>query len=319
MKKELQSPMDFDNLIDLVLYFNSVGEKGCLKYLEQMRWGGTIACPHCGSCEKIYRYKDGVRFKCKDCKKGFTAKVGTCFESSKLPMIKWFMAMYLIGTHKKGISSHQLARDIKVTQKSSWFMLHRIREAMIQENSGEQLEGVVECDETFVGGKNINRHKHKKFKGAFGRSFKDKTPVAGILQQGGKVRAKVVKTTASEYIEPFVVQNVKAGSILISDEWRAYTKMHNWFDHYVVDHARRQYVTDAGMTTNTIEGFWTWIKKSINGIYHRVTPKHLQLYVNECVFRYNTRLLTEREKMNYLCSLVNFRTKYTTLINKLTL
>lgn len=168
-----RSPRNFDNLIDMVAYFND--DNNCRRYLIDWRWKGNISCPHCGNT-KIYEFSDGRRFKCAGCRQQFTGKVGTIFEDSKVPMKKWFVAIYLITAHKKGISSYQLARDLKVTQKTAWFMLHRIRFGLgLNTEPEEQLEGIIELDETFVGGKNKNRHKDKKVEQSQGRSFKDKT------------------------------------------------------------------------------------------------------------------------------------------------
>lgn len=307
----IKSPTEFDSLLEMVMYFKD--EKTCLKYVEQCMSdeNGVYRCPHCGT-DKIYRYKDGLLFKCSGCKNQFTAKVGTIFEGSKLPMIKWMMAIYLIGNHKKGISSYQLARDLKTTQKTGWFMLHRIRKAMEQDSV--MMDGIVEADETFIGGKNKNRHKNKKFKNAQGRSFQDKVAVMGLLQREGKVKTVVIGNTQGENIRRVVFGNVKTGSTLISDEWWAYRNMKEHYHHEVVDHARGQYVNENGATTNSMEGFWAHLKRSLWGIYHRVSPKHLQKYVDEVTFRWNTRKLNEGERLSVIMSKVNCRLKYNQLI-----
>ena len=212
-------------------------------------------------------------------------------------MKKWFVAIYLLGGHKKGISSYQLAKDIKVTQKSAWFMEHRIRFALA--NGGFAMSGTVQADELFVGGKNKNRHADKKVEQSQGRSFKDKTAVVGLYQQGeseiierphkkdarktvkekvilkqSMVTAQVSIDTKRESIQPIVLANVKHGSVLVSDEWMGYNGMNKYYDHRIVDHRAKEYVNANGDTSNGIEGFWSHFKRSIIGIYHHVSREH---------------------------------------------
>lgn len=291
---------EFNSLMSLQEHFSS--ELICMQYLEEERWEGNPECPHCGS-EHHYRtktrfsnpeLKDYKDFICKACRKKYTVLTGTIYESSKVSLKKWFMAMYLLEMHKKGVSSMQLARDIEVTQKTAWFMLHRIRE-MLKEKAPEMLEGVVMSDETFVGGKNKNRHHDKKVKKSQGRSFKDKTPVFGLMQEGGFVRCFVVSDTKAASIQPLVLSNVKQGSTVYTDEWWAYKGLSKYYDHHVIDHGRGQY-KNGDATTNAIEGFWSHLKRSIIGIYHYVSKKHLQKYCHEFSFRYNYRDLSIFEK-----------------------
>lgn len=195
----------FNSLLQLSSHLSD--EKRCLEYLERWRWADGIRCPHCGM-DKIYRYKTRAIFKCTSCNNQFSAKVGTIFEKSKIPLKKWVLAMYLNGANKKGISSLQLSKEIEVSQKTAWFMLHRIRKALEPIHT-EQLEGLVMSDETFVGGKNKNRHKHKKAVNLEGRNFRDKTPVLGLLQANGDVRCFVIPDTTNESILPLVWQQIK--------------------------------------------------------------------------------------------------------------
>lgn len=231
---------NFKNLTQLFDYFKD--EKTCRDYLEKQLWTGTPACPHCGSV-KVYRTNRG--FKCgeKECRKKFSVTVGTVFENSKIPLRTWFAAMYLIASHKKGISSLQLHRDLGVTQKTAWFILHRIRETLRDKHS-PLLTDVVEVDETFVGGKNKNRHADKKVPDSQGRSVADKTPVVGVMQRGGKIRTQVVADTKAESLHPFIVNSVKAGSIVITDEWRSYQGL-DGFSHVIINHNDGEYVRGA--------------------------------------------------------------------------
>ncbi|MFP3835600.1 IS1595 family transposase [Chryseobacterium sp. SIMBA_028] len=234
------------------------------------------------------------------------------FENSKISLRKWFMSIWLVTSHKKGISSIQLSKDIGVTQKTAWFMLQRIRACFGIEN-GNELEGVVECDETFIGGKNKNRHKDKKVKNSQGRSFKDKTPVMGMLQRDGKMNAFVVPDTKRSSIQPLVCRYVNPETTtLISDEWLGYTGLDKYYDHRIIDHSKKEYVSlqDSSVHTNNIEGSWNILKKSVSGMYNHVSKKHLQKYVDEFVYRFNLRKVSDQEKFRYLLSNSNIRTKY---------
>lgn len=283
----------FKNLPELLDHFKD--KKTCLEFLEQMRWKGNITCPHCGH-DKVYRLKEGFKCANNECCKKFSVIVGSIFENTKVPLRSWFAAIFMCLTHKKGVSSLQLSRDIGVTQKTAWFMLHRIRK-LLTEIAPEKIEDVVEVDETFVGGKNKNRHYDKKVKNSQGRSFKDKTPVLGILQRGGRIICKVVPDTKAATIQPLLREIIKPGSTVYSDEWWAYQGLSNAYHHEIVDHGRGQY-KNGDACTNSIEGFWGIFKRGIIGIYNWVSRKHLQNYCEEFVFRYNHRNLTNLEKFN---------------------
>ena len=302
--------LNFKNLTQL--FDNFKEEETCRLYLEKQRWDGTPSCVHCGSV-KVYRTNRG--FKCgeKECAKKFSVTVGTIFENSKIPLRTWFAAMYLISSHKKGISSLQLHRDLGITQKTAWFILHRIREALREKNS-PLLTDVVEVDETFVGGKNKNRHYHKKIDGSQGRSAKDKTPVVGVMQRGGKVHTTVVSDTKAETLHPIIVNAVKKGSIVITDEWRAYQGM-DGFSHVMVNHSEGEY-TRGAFHNNTIEGFWSLLKRGLYGIYHQVSPKHLARYCHEFEYRYNSRKIADNERFQITLQRVNGRLKYKDLTQR---
>ncbi len=275
----------------------------CAQFIENMRWKGTPLCPHCGS-EHFYRVKTRLKhpelagykdFLCKACAKKYSVLTGTVMEGSKVSLKGWVYAIYMLVGHKKGVSSMQLARDIGVSQPTAWFMLHRIRE-MVREREPELLEGVIMVDETFVGGKNKNRHKHKKVRNSQGRSFKDKTPVLGLLQQGGKLRCFAIKDTSAANIQPLLRRHVRKGSAIYSDEWAAYKGISDEYEHLVVDHSRGQYKSGE-CCTNAIEGAWSHLKRTIIGTYHFTSRRHLQAYCNEFVFRYNNRDVSDVRKM----------------------
>lgn len=304
----------FTNLIELVTYFKD--EKTCNKYLEKIRWGKDgHTCPYegCGHT-KIFRYSNGKTYKCAKCQKQFSIRVGTIFEDSKVSLKKWFAAIYLVTSNKKGLSSLQLSRDIGVTQKTAWFMLHRVRKALGLHQSDGKLEGTCEADETYVGGLEKNKHWNKKVKGTQGRSTKTKIIVAGVLQRGGELRVKQLEATNVQTLGKFVTDNVKEGSNINTDEWMGYKNLHKTHIHRVVNHKSHQYV-NGDTHTNTIEGFWAIFKRGIRGIYHLMTVKHIQKYIDEFVFRYNTRLLSNQQRFNMVLSKINVRTDYRCLVN----
>lgn len=302
----------FSNLLNLLTYFKD--EQVCLDYLETIRWNGSLECVY-KDCDgkNIYRCANR-KLKCDKCRRIYSIKVGTIFEGSKLPLQKWYAGIYLITAHKKGISSLQLSRDLSITQKSAWFLLHRVRYALGLKLTDEKLKGIIEADETFIGGKEENKHKHKRTKGTQGRSVKTKSAVAGLVQRGGELRAVTVPDTSTLNVGRNVLKNVEFGSVLYTDEWYAYNQMGHWFQHKFVKHNEGKYV-DGATHTNTLEGFWSLLKRGIVGIYHSVSDKHLQRYVDEFTFRYNTRTdsssLRFDTMMNNICS----RLTYNNLIN----
>jgi transposase-like protein len=299
--------VEFKSILELVKAFPN--EETCIAHLEELRWNGNVVSPF-DSTSIIYK-----------CGKYFNVRTGTLFDNTKIELSKWFLAIYLITSHKKGISSLQLGRDLNVTQKTAWFMNHRIRNCFGLDHS-EEIDsmgnnGVVELDETFVGGKNKNRHANKKVENSQGRSYKDKSPVLGILERDGKVIAIQVPDTKQETIQPIIESIVVSGSKVVSDEWTAYKGLYSKYDHKVVNHSQKEYVSlnDRSIHNNTIEGFWSLLKRGIIGIYHFTSKKHLQKYVDEFAFRYNSRTITEHERFYNMLGAMETRTTYKQLIN----
>jgi len=299
----------FTNLIEVMEYFSD--ENTCKEYLAKMRWEDGIVCPHCGNYDKIYTMKNN--YKCAECRKQFSVTKGTIFENSSIPLQKWFTAVWLITSHKKGISSLQLHRDIGVTQKSAWFMLQRIRFAIRTRSFNAPLNNIVEADETYIGGKNKNRHSDKKVPFSQGRSTNDKTPVLGIVERKGRVIAMRVGNTSKDSIMPIISKNVSKDTKIMTDEWKAYRNLSSDYDHEIVKHGKGQYVV-GNCHTNTIEGFWSLLKRGIIGIYHNVSEKHLDAYVDEFEYRYNTKHLQCSDRFSNMLSMSNSRLTYNQLI-----
>ena len=299
---------NFKSILDLVKSFPD--EQTCINHLETLRWNGNVVSPFDES-SKVYNCK-GNKYRCKNTGKYFNVKTNTIFDNTKLGLQKWFLAIYIVTSHKKGISSLQLGRDLDITQKSAWFMLQRIRKCFGIENENE-LDNEVEADETYIGGKNKNRHSYKKVENSQGRSSKDKTPVVGMVEREGKLNAKAVENVKHETLSREIINNVKESAKLYTDEWLGYKGLERIYDHSFVKHNQSQYVVGR-IHTNTIEGFWSLLKRGIVGIYHFTSKKHLQKYVDEFVFRYNTRNITTESRFNLLLSNLENRLTYKTLI-----
>ena len=255
-------------------------------YFEKQRWPNGPVCPHCEEAKRITT-RGGKRlgyFRCGGCREEFTVRTGAIFERSHVPLHKWLYAMYLVVTSRKGISSLQLSKEIGVTQKTAWFMLGRLREGCGQ--TAEMLKGVVEVDETFVGGKPTAKNTKGKTRK---QGASSKHAVIGAKQRGGKVVAKPLDRVTAVTAQQFIVDNVEVGAAVHTDENRVYGGLLGvFFDHHAVNHSKQEYARWAAtgmVTTNSIEAVWSVLKRSIEGTWHHVSPKHLGRYVNEAAFR----------------------------------
>lgn len=321
--------LKFKNLDDLTKHFKS--QSRCVEFFAQARWNGERGCPHCGSA-KTYVCKGIGKYKCAYCKKLFSITTGTFLENTKLPLRTWLIAMYLCLNHKKGISSLQLAETLGITQKSAWFVLHRVR-AMVSQQVPQMLVGaVVEADETFIGGSEKNRHESKKKRVPLYKrltigeqrkyqkktvAWHDKKMVLGVVQRGGKVITKYVDSVSRANIIPFVLNNVPKGATLYTDERNAYKsqRIKTVYNHDSINHKSKVYVR-GNVHTNTIENYWSVVKRCINGTYHQLSRKHIQAYLNEFSFRFNNRLNDNNTRFNEALNTCHGRLKYADLIQK---
>lgn len=271
---------DFKTLAEFLEHFRD--EETCRETFRAIRFQNGEYCPHCGHTT-IYRFQNGKRYRCADCRQDFTIKTGTVFGESKVTLKKWFIAIYLLSTTSKGISSVQLAKHVGVTQKTAWFMDHRLREAMKQ-NRGH-LFGTVECDETYVGGLEKNKHRSKRLHAGTGGV--NKTPVFGLKNRDGEIRAHVVQSVRAADLHASIGQNVAPGARVITDSWVGYNGLKG-YAHTVVNHSHGEYVNGTAHT-NGIESFWALFKRGYHGIYHWMSRPHMQRYVDEFAFRFNHR------------------------------
>lgn len=282
-------------LAGIITYF--ADPQACIDFVAFLRWtDGDALCAHCGDKGAYYLASRKI-YKCKACRKQFSVKMGTIFEESAVSLNKWLIAIWLIANCKNGISSYELKGHIGVTQRTAWFMLQRIRIAMEQGSFGK-LSGTVEADETYVGGDAKNMHHNRRKEvgryGMQGGVKAHKTAVLGMLERKGRVRAKVVARTRKIDLEPVLKANVEAETNLITDQNVAYNELHKQYIHQTINHSIA-YVWGR-VHTNSIENFWSLLKRTIKGTYVSIQAEHLQKYVEEQSFRYNTRLLTPRER-----------------------
>lgn len=301
-------------LMDAIRYFSD--PMVCLETVRDAKWPDGPICPRCNE-KKVSFIKTRMLWTCLSCRKQFSVKVGTIFEDSAVPLDKWMVAMWMLANCKNGISSYEVARAIKVTQRTAWFMLQRIRKAM-QNGSLMKLGtdgGEVEVDETFIGGKARNMHKSKKTRVRMATDSKSlqggggKTVVVGMLERGKQVRAQVIPNRSAVHMQSAILANVQPGAEIMSDEFASGWRMDNVYDHKVVNHLEK-YV-DGKVHTNGMENFWSLLKRGLHGTYVSVEPFHLFRYVDEQAFRYNERKATDAERFaTVLCSIGGKRLTY---------
>ncbi|WP_183565633.1 IS1595 family transposase [Mucilaginibacter sp. SP1R1] len=309
--------IEFKSIIELIKAFPD--EATCISHLEQLRWNGDVVSPF-DATSKVYTTARG--YKCKNTGKYFNVRTSTLFDNTKIELQTWFIAIYLITGHKKGISSLQLGRDLNVTQKTAWFMLQRIRNCFGLEatetdpDNNNKLGGsgvIVEVDETIVGGKvkNMNNKKRKVIAENKADRHNNKTVVLGFMERGSRLRLQAVKPT--DFVPDLVKANVDTESVLMTDTANTYVKVGKEYAHHgVVDHSKKEYARGV-YYTNSIEGCFSLFDRMVIGIYHNISPKHMQKYADEFTFRYNSRKTSELLRFNILLANCTNRLTYKTL------
>ena len=265
-------------IVELMRQYGS--EDACHEALEELRWPDGVACPRCGS-KAISRIKARRQFDCDGCRYQFSVRAATIFHDSKLPLWKWFLAVYMMVESKKGISANQIKRMLGVSYKTAWYLCHRIRAAM-KDDHPTRLSGAVEMDDTYVGGKNPGGQPTK---------FDNKTVVLGAVERGGKVRMAVMHGRGKIALRKFAHDMIDDGaqSIYTDEYWSPGELSDEDTKHFTVKHSKREYVLPGDIHTNTIEGVWALLKRSIAGSYHKLSVKHLPAYLDEMTWRYNGR------------------------------
>lgn len=296
----------FKTLPDLLVAF--ADEQKAIDHFTSIRWTNGKFCPLCGCAEeaKIGRMSktvDGAKvltnqYKCYACREKFSIRIGTIFQDTKLPLRTWFAAIWMITNHPKGIASTTLATDLGITQKSAWFVLHRLRHAARTDSFNAPLEGRVEIDETYVGGREGNKHANKRRPHSQGGA--GKTVVMGMVERGGELRARAITHTDRETMHGMILSNVKDGHTIYTDQHSSYNGLRDNYAHFVVNHGKGEYVRDGHIHTNSIESVWALLKRQIIGIHHWVSPKHLDRYVGEMTYRFNRREMAKADRVNDL-------------------
>lgn len=278
------------NILETITKFPD--QAACISYLEHIRWQDEPTCPYCGGKRSSKRMQSS-RHQCHECNSSYSVLVGTIFEDTKLSLPKWFLAISLILNAKKGLSAHQLARDLGINRKTGWYLQMRIRKAMQDGQDNDLFKGIVEIDETYLGGAKRNHSKKKRNErreaGMQTTGMEHKQPVIGLLERAGRIKLQVIEKANGLNIKPVIAETVSAEASIVTDGFGAYAGLHKQHkEHYILNKEKEEYVKGE-YHTNTLEGFWTLLKRGIYGQYHKVSAKYLQSYLDEFTFKYNHR------------------------------
>lgn len=298
MERQISKPGDAESEVLREIPKACLDEATAVEFMEKHLWGDTPKCPHCGSTEVVkmtsIEGKRNARFlwRCHACKRQFTVRVGTVLEDSRIPIRIWCHAIWRACSSKKGVSALQISRECSISYKSALFLMHRIRFAMTEPSPTDKLTGIVECDETYVGGKATGPGYHKPGRGT------NKTPVLAMIQRPGNVRAKVIANVTSKTLKTELLNNVDLSARLCTDELKQYRKVGRLFEggHGTVEHGVKEYARGADHI-NTAEGFFSLLKRKFYGCHHATSKKHLHRYVSEAAFQWNTRKVDDGERI----------------------
>lgn len=305
-----------NTILDLLDQFQSDSE--CRKHLEGLLWSdGKPMCPHCQNKKRNHRHAARNIFSCSSCKKQFSVTTGTIFHGTHVPLRKWFVTVYLFTTHKKSISAHQLAKDLRVTVKTAWYMIHRIRTAIQSRSFGAPMKDKVTVDESMWGQKARNIHYHKRPKYNQGRKGEHKLKIFTMVEDTGRAKSVFVPDFSGRILRNIIYHYVERGTTIQSDEYKGYNGLqYNGYNHLRCDHGKFQYVSENGANTNKCENYYSHLKRLFHGTYHKMTEKHIQKYLDEFDFRYNTRSMDDGDRFNHALSLGRVRLTYNQLIGK---
>jgi transposase-like protein len=271
----MEAPME-TNLVNLIEHYGN--DKKCRQYLEALRWAEGVKCPRCGS-NKVSHIEKRDQYDCDQCRYQFSITAGTIFHDSHLPIWKWFLAVYLMTESKKGMSANQLKRSLGVSYKTAWYLCHRVRKAMEEATDKPKLKGIVEVDETYIGGRYDKRRKRGPY---------EKQPVMGILQRNGSFEARTIPTTGKRVLVGIINDRIDKKATIMTDELRAYKCLGKTFNHESVNHRKEEWAR-GNVHTNNIENAWSLFKRSIVGSYHQISTKHMDAYLDEFEWRFNNR------------------------------
>lgn len=287
-------------------------EQTAIDHFTAIRWKNGAFCPYCQT-PRVYHFADKRNHKCGDCRKRFSIRVGTIFHDSKLPLRKWIFAIWLITNQKKGIASTQLAEDLSISQKSAWFVAHRLRHAIHTQSFNRPLDGEIESDQMFLGGKEKNKHAKDRKGGKQGGA--GKTAVLGMLERDGELRTGAIGSLSRKEVQTVIRNNVAEGALILTDEHTSFQGLSPDYIHHTVNHSAGEYVRKFYIHTNGIESVWALFKRQVVGTHHWLSEKYVNMYLSEMGWRFNLREMTAGERVNALLAQTEGRLTYKALVS----